>query len=175
MIEVLIAMVVIAIGLLGMAQLQARLQASDIDAYQRALALSVVEDISSRLAANRGAAAAYLVAPDSPLGVGMTCPTNLAARSGIDLHEWCRSLQGISEMEGSTRVGAMTGARGCIEQVADGEYLISVTWQGMGPVVAPPDSVACAQGLYDEAGDTQCENDLCRRFLTTVVRIADLD
>jgi len=54
------------------------------------------------------------------------------------------------------------------------EYLITVAWQGMAPIQAPPDSVPCGETLYDGPAGSPCVNDLCRRVVTTVVRISDL-
>lgn len=175
MIEVLVAMIVIAVGLLGLARLQTGLQGADVDAYQRAQALSLIEDISSRIALNRGDAAAYLIAPASPTGFGASCGATLDTRAKIDLNQWCNALEGASEIEGTTKRGAMIGARGCVEAGAAGEYVITVTWQGLRPVAAPPASVGCAQGLYDAGGTSGCVGDLCRRYLSTVVRIANLE
>ena len=53
------------------------------------------------------------------------------------------------------------------------EYLITVAWQGLAPISAPPASVTCGQNSYNTAG-TPCVNDLCRRVVTTVVRIPTL-
>jgi type IV pilus assembly protein PilV len=39
---------------------------------------------------------------------------------------------------------------------------------------APPNSVACGATLYDGAAGTPCVGDLCRRVVTTLVRIATL-
>ncbi|MOA38717.1 hypothetical protein D3C78_1604290 [compost metagenome] len=68
----------------------------------------------------------------------------------------------------------MVGARGCVESLGSGEYLITVAWQGMGPISAPPASVACGAGQYNGGTGSACSNDLCRRVVTTIVRIADL-
>jgi type IV pilus assembly protein PilV len=44
----------------------------------------------------------------------------------------------------------------------------------MVPLVAPPASVPCGANAYNTGGSTGCVNDLCRRYVTTVVRIAPL-
>jgi type IV pilus assembly protein PilV len=81
-------------------------------------------------------------------------------------------LQGAGELRGASNVGAMIGARGCVLQLPDDEYLLTVTWQGMTPLSAPPASVDCAQGQYDDGA--ACTADRCRRAVTTVVRVASL-
>jgi type IV pilus assembly protein PilV len=66
----------------------------------------------------------------------------------------------------------MIGGRGCVQLAADGDYLVTVAWQGLTPLSAPAASVTCGAGSYNNA--TTCTNDQCRRVVTTVVRIASL-
>ena len=70
MIEVLITLVITVVGLWGMAAVQSRLQLAEVESYQRAQALILLDDMSSRMATNRTAAASYAIAADRPLGVG---------------------------------------------------------------------------------------------------------
>ena len=172
MIEVLVTIVIIAIGLLGLAGLQSRLQVSEMEAYQRSQALILLNDIASRIAANRNNAASYVTGATTPLGSDMTCPTTTTTTLQRDQNEWCNALQGASETSGTSKVGVMVGARGCVESLGSGEYLVTVAWQGLTPISAPPAGVACGKDQYD--GGTVCVNDLCRRTVTTIVRIADL-
>ena len=169
LIEVLVTIIILTIGLLGLAGLQSRLQASEMEAYQRSQALILLQDMASRIAANRKNAATYATA--TPLGGTDACPASGGTRQQDDAAEWCRALQGASETSGGTRVGAMVGGRGCVEALADGSsYLVTVAWQGLTPISAP--APTCGQGLYN--GGTACTNDRCRRVITTVVRIGDL-
>ena len=174
LLEVLITIVILTFGLLALAKLQGRLQLSEMEAYQRAQALILLNDMASRIANNRHQASNYVTGTNNPLGTGMTCPTTVATRQQSDFNEWCNALQGAGEMSGSSKLGAMIGARGCIESLGSSEYLITVTWQGLAPISAPPSSVACAKDLYDGGTGTACVNDLCRRAVTTIVRIATL-
>ncbi|MDV7210386.1 type IV pilus modification protein PilV [Azotobacter beijerinckii] len=177
LIEVLVTVLILSIGLLGMAGLQVRLQQSEMEAYQRAQALLLLSDMANRIAANRNAANAYRTEPGSSIGVDSDCgsSTGTESRAEIDLREWCDALQGAAETTGSnaSKVGAMLGGRGCVESPpGSNEYLITVAWQGSGPISAPPASVACGADEYD--GGSACADDLCRRVVTTIVRIADL-
>jgi type IV pilus assembly protein PilV len=173
LVEVLVTMVILAIGLLGLVGLQARLQILQSESYQRAQALMLLKDMTGRIANNRNAAAAYVTGPASPVGVGMSCPANVSTRQSADLGEWCNLLQGASEETTSgSQVGAMVGGRGCVEDLGNGLYLVTVAWQGLAPISAPPAGVACAAGEYD--GGTVCVGDLCRRVVTSVVQIASL-
>lgn len=173
LIEVLITMVILAIGLLGLAGLQARLKVLQIESYQRAQALMLLKDMSGRIANNRNNAATYVTA--NPLGIGAGCPAPGASRQSRDSAEWCTLLQGASEQsEAGNDVGAMVGARGCIDNLGGDQYLVTVAWQGLAPISAPPESVTCGLGEYDGGADSPCQDDLCRRVVTTIVRIATL-
>lgn len=174
LVEVLITTLILAIGLLGLAGLQARLKVLQIESYQRAQALMLLKDMSGRIANNRNNAAAYVTV--APLGVGAACGAiPLGTRRGRDAAEWCNLLQGASELSaGGNQVGAMVGARGCVEDLGSGQFLVTVAWQGLAPVSAPPETVACGAGSYDGGADSPCQDDLCRRVVTTIVRIATL-
>ena len=174
LIEVLIAMVILAIGLLGLVGLQGRLQVMQMESYQRAQALMLMQDMANRLVLNRGNAAAYAAAAPvaAPLGEGAACPVANTSRVERDTRDWCEALQGAAETMGGTNLGAMVGGRGCVESLGGDEYMITVAWQGLGPVAAPPATVTCGENLYD--GGSNCLNDLCRRVVTTIVRIATL-
>lgn len=177
MIEVLITIVILAFGLLGLVGLQTRLQVSEMEAYQRSQALILVEDMANRIATNRNAAANYVTDTDDPLGTGHSCSyTNSSTRQVQDSCEWSNALQGAGETTGvsNTRVGALIGGRGCVESVGSGEYLITVAWQGMGPLSVPPESISCGKDSYNGAVGSSCVSDRCRRVLTTIVRIATL-
>lgn len=179
LIEVLVTMVILAVGLLGAGGLQARLQLADMEAYQRSQALILVDDIASRIATNRANALAYVTGAVNPLGTGAACPTTVttSSRQQIDAAQWCNALQGAAEVTGAGKLGAMLGARGCVESLPNNEYLVTVAWQGLAPVSAPPASIACGANRYDGAigsASSNCTADRCRRVVTSVVRIAGL-
>ena len=173
MIEVLVTIVICIIGLWGLTTVQARLQMSEMESYQRSQALLLLDDMATRLELNRAAAASYVTGTTNPLGAGMTCPTTNTTLAQRDRAAWCDALQGAAETSGTSKVGSMLGARGCVEDLGSRQYLITVAWQGMAPISAPPSSVACGENAFDETG-TACVDDLCRRAITTVVRLADL-
>jgi type IV pilus assembly protein PilV len=173
LIEVLVTVVILAIGLLGLAKLQARMQASEMEAYQRAQALVLLNDMISRISTNRISAASYLT-DLTAVGAGMTCPTDVSTRQRADIKEWCDALQGAGEASGTDKVGAVVGGRGCIESLGNNEYLITVAWQGLTPLSAPPSSVGCGQGEYNGGTESDCVDDRCRRTVTATLSIGTL-
>jgi type IV pilus assembly protein PilV len=50
--------------------------------------------------------------------------------------------------------------------------MVTVAWQGLGAVSAPPNSVACGKDLYNDSAT--CAGDRCRRAVTSIVKIAPL-
>lgn len=173
MIEVLVTIVILAFGLLGLAGLHTRLQLSEMEAYQRSQALLLLDDMANRISTNHYAAASYVTGTDV-LGSGNPCTATLtnATRQVRDSCEWSNALLGAAEMSGTSQVGALIGGRGCVSDLGNGEYMITVAWQGNGPLSAPPASVTCGRSLYDSG--TRCTNDSCRRTVSTVVRTNSL-
>lgn len=180
MIEVLITIVIVAIGLGGLMQMQGRLQKSEVESYQRTQAVMLANDMANRISTNRANAAGYVIgAEDDPASMGAAAcpavpsPSTLAQR---DMAEWCNALKGAAEVQSATNVGALIGGRGCVyELLAEREYLVTVVWQGLTPISSP--TIICgkeAPNPFDGSADSGCENDLCRRSFTTVVRFGTL-
>ncbi|MDM0080871.1 prepilin-type N-terminal cleavage/methylation domain-containing protein [Variovorax sp. J31P179] len=171
LIEVLVTLLIVAFGLFGLVGLHARMQTTEMEAYQRSQALTLLDDMASRITTNRRAALSYVTG--SPLGAGAACPSATGTRQQIDAAEWCNALLGAGETSGTSKVGAVIGGRGCVESLGNDEYLVTVAWQGLVPLAAPSAGVACGKNQYDDA-NTRCKNDLCRRTVTTLVRIGKL-
>jgi type IV pilus assembly protein PilV len=180
MIEVLITIVILAIGLTGLLLMQTRLQKSEVEAYSRTQALMLANDMADKIAANRANAANYVIgAVDNPASVGggacpaVPDPSTLQQR---DTAEWCSTLKGAAEVQGGTNVGALIGGRGCVYAVDGGqEYVVTLVWQGLTPISSP--TIICgkeAPNPFDGSVESGCQNDLCRRSYTTVVRLGDL-
>lgn len=175
MIEILVTIVILTIGLLGLAGLQSKALTAQMESYQREQALILVKDMADRLEANRKNAASY-ISEISPLE---TCPDSVdspdatAAIADRDKYDWCRALLGGSESDASAnKVGAMIGAHGCITQVSAGgagipaQYLVTVAWQGLERTATSANS--CGEGLYGE-------NEALRRVIALPVTIANLN
>jgi len=171
LLEVLITLLIISFGLFGLAGLHSRLQTAEMEAYQRSQALTLLNDMASRIATNRRAAASYVTS--QPLGTDATCGAAVGTRQQIDSSEWCNALLGAAETAGASKTGAVIGGRGCVEDLGNNEYLVTVAWQGLVPISTPPAGVPCGKDKYDAAG-TNCQRDLCRRTVTTLVRIGTL-
>jgi type IV pilus assembly protein PilV len=176
LLEVLLTIVILAFGLLGLLGMQSRMSVAEVEAYQRAQAALLVADMADRMRASPFAVCSALVATDdqrnqcmavrlqsyvtsSPLGTGDTQPADCsgtAIGSARDECEWSNALKGAAETASGATVGAMAGARGCIEQqqapdpsagvCTPGIYRVSAVWQGLNPTGVP--SIACGTGYY---------------------------
>jgi type IV pilus assembly protein PilV len=176
--EVLVALIIILLGLLGLAGLQARAQQAEVESYQRAQALVVLQDIVDRINANRATAPCFAVTTSSGkpylgstgadhVGTVSCTATGTAADApatqSIDALD--AALQGVAEATSAGNVGAMTGARACIAldpgavaPPTPDTYTVAVAWQGMTDTVAPSvpagsstglaNAVACGTNLY---------------------------
>lgn len=81
MIEVLVSLVILLVGLLGLAGLMAQGERSEMESYQRAQALMLLQDIADRINTNRKAAMCYPFTSSTAasaaapyLGTGSTLP-----------------------------------------------------------------------------------------------------
>lgn len=162
MLEVLIAIVISVIGILGMINLQARTYQAEAETYQRSQALVIIKDISARLSSNRTQAASY-VRDGIGAGEPQAC-TAVVATAERDLCEIANHLRGTGEIATSSLVGPMGRARACITASGD-TYVIAVVWAGIVPTAAPANG--CEAGAYGDEG--------LRRAVTSVVVIAHLD
>lgn len=169
MLEVLITMVILAFGLLGLVNLQIKLQMNEVESYQRGQALMLLNDMAARLRAH---SLNPLVADDlarleahatgtSWLGVdGTGCTGKPAGTPLVDCSAWDTLLKGAAIDQGGAGKGAMAGARGCVTQVQAADFgfgvcrppifRVSVSWQGLYESATPADD--CAAGQYGAEG-----------------------
>lgn len=153
LIEVLISLVVIAIGLLGLAALQGKSQNAEMESYQRSQALILLHDMTARLRANREHASNYV----AEVGYGgnfsdtSSCSDASKPTATQDLSCWHLSLLGASEQIGTSRVGALIGGHGCITG-GPSAFQITIAWQGLSESgisnTDPRKNNLCGQGNY---------------------------
>lgn len=168
MVEVLITIVILTVGLLGVAGLQARMQLAEVESYHRSHAIVLLQDMVARINSNRRNAMNYVTG--TPVGTGNAIQNCLGLTgANLDLCHWNNALLGAAETSsGGQQVGAMIGARGCISNVTatmPREFTLAVVWQGVTPTAAPTATV-CGQGLYG--------NEQTRRALVARIKIGCL-
>ena len=186
MLEVLVSIFIMTLGLLGMAALQVRAQQAELESYQRAQGMILVNDMVDRINANRRAAGCYKFTTSTSTGApyagsGGSAPvcgafgtTETRARADTDLTEWHNTLNGAAEQLGSNQVGAMIGARGCVSAdttTTPNVYRVSVAWQGMVKSRDPElvdAAYTCGKGQYGS-------DESLRRIISVTIPIACLN
>lgn len=165
LIEVLITLVIFAIGLLSVAGLQTISKKANYDALQRTTATLLAHDIIERMRANPRQLAEYIREPGSEIG-GATLATpsplcsaatcNEVQLGRFDLWEWERALDGAAELVGTDLTGGLVAPTACIEGPFGGVagiYTIAIAWRGI-TELSNPIIHACGAdtGLYTEEG-----------------------
>ncbi|MBV1883158.1 MAG: type IV pilus modification protein PilV [Pseudomonadales bacterium] len=184
LIEILVTVLIMALGILGGLSLQGKMQQSGYEAYQRTQALMLLEDIVNRLNTNRASAPCYMFTFDTTTGVpylgsvggghlgSPTCSgfgdANTQALAMADMQEWNLLMQGTNEIDSSgVAVGGIVDARGCIsldDSTIPQTYIVSIAWQGLNETVVP--SINCGNNLYGD--ETR------RRVVSTSIQFASL-
>ena len=178
MIEVLVSLVIAVFGLLGLVGIQAFAHQAELESYQRAQALLLMNDMVERVNANRRSASCYAFTTGAggtpyfgtdysgtPTCVGTALNTQTRNLAESDMKEWDLALKGSAEKASGASVGAMVGARGCVSfDSATQVFTVVVSWQGMTETFSPV--VNCGNGLYG--------TEPRRRSVWTTFRIANL-
>ena len=179
LVEILVSLLIMTLGLLGLAVLHVRVQQASAEAYDRAQALILLDAMVSRINANRYTApcyvitgtsgAPYLGAVDAGYAGAITCSgygdpgTQQVAVN--DLTDWDSILRGTAEQLGAANAGGALNARGCISfDAPTNTYTVAVAWQGLAEGNTP--SNACGANRY--GSETR------RRAVWTTLKIATL-
>lgn len=165
LIEVLIAVIILAIGLLGIAGLQVTSKRTSFEALQRVTAVMLAQDVIERMRANKGQLAAYIAAADVTGGLGVpgtNCTSAACTTAQIvtyDLYQWQQAIVGAAETKTSGGVTTNTGGlilpTGCITNTTGttGEVTIAIAWRGL-TKLSNPGINACGSGStnYHDTG-----------------------
>jgi type IV pilus assembly protein PilV len=140
LLEVAVSVLVISIGVLGLAGLQIAAKRAGYEALQRTTASALANDIIERMrgnptqldsynGANVGAVTNITDASGQNCAAGCTAE-ELAAR---DLWEWEQAITGATEVadpnDAAVAVGGLVQATGCIA-VVDGTVEVTISWEG---------------------------------------------
>ena len=174
MIEVLVAVFVLAVGMLGTASLQLTSKRSSMEAKSRTMATMVAQGFVERMRMNPRQLATYTNAGAGRVLTGATfaavdCSvacTDIEMAS-LDLFELEQALIGAAEEIGGTFVGGISEPRACINgpDGGSGTYTVVIAWRGLTRLSDPAGTHTCGQGsgVYDTADGAQA--DVYRRVL----------
>lgn len=168
LIEVMVAVFVLAIGMLGMAALMTSSKQAGYEAVQRGTAVALAQDMIGRIRNNPeslskydgqivGSGAASAKVCDSSTACGLNDLVN------FDLYNWEQALMGAGETntEGAN-AGGLVNPTGCITVQMDpnptkvaGTVTVAIAWRGL-QVLSNPTISTCGEGagLYGD-GDSQ--------------------
>ncbi len=183
--EVMVAVFVLAVGIVSVAGLQFTAKRGNFEAIQRSTATQLANDMVERMRANSTMLMTYngngggvtltgttITSPPDCLSAACT-PQQLA---NFDMSEFERALAGVAEQSGGNNVGGLTLPMACITgpaplpgpNPAPGNYTIAIVWRGLSRMTSPAAVSACGfdPGVitqYDDA-DTGAQ-DVYRRVL----------
>lgn len=158
LVEVLFAIFILSVGVLGIFALQMFAKQNNYDAIQRTTAANLATNIIERMRMNAAARSQYIqsaepvptnsVLPTASCLPGTPCtPPQVAQR---DLLAWYALIEGVTELNSNgTNSGGLLAPSACITSTGVNQYRIVITWRGRtalsNPTVSPCGS---GTGLY---------------------------
>ena len=182
MVEVMVTVVVMTFGLLGVAGLVSRSFVTETEAVQRTQASMLLQDMASRIEANRAQVAAYVTGDNGltgyptneypPTGAVIAC-NGAATIADRDRCDWGQLMAGSEERIAGDNAGVLIGAIGCVYELDafNRVYAIAISWMAASPGAAP---------LIDPnfpptgCGRDRFGNENQRRVMVTMLRIGNL-
>jgi type IV pilus assembly protein PilV len=163
LVEVMIALFILAVGILGIMGLQIFAKQSNYDAIQRTTAAALVTDIAERMRINNSvledyASKAEPVASDAAMPTSCStvvasgnsgCTANQVATRDIEM--WYSLISGVAEIndDNTTRSGGLVAPSACIVKDPNGtgavnQYRIAIAWRGR-TALSNPASSPCGE------------------------------
>lgn len=156
LLEVMITILIVSVGLLGLAGLHSRSLVAETEAGGRGQALALIQDLAQRIEANQVGAKAAISSTLTLTNIGCGYACSTGSQFDTDLCEWDTAIANAK---------SLSGACGCIETIgANNEFLLSLAWRGRDNGFAPTAAQTCGS-------DTITAN---RRVVSTRVRIPSL-
>jgi type IV pilus assembly protein PilV len=178
--EVMVALFVLSVGILGIISLQLFAQQNNYDAIQRTTAAVLASSIVERMRINRAGINGYpgVAEPVPDTDFPNTCssppgctPAQLAAH---DLQEWYSLISGATESSAADEfTGGLAAPSACIRRDPAGtggtagatEYRIAIAWRGRSAISDPTLDVCGTGAIPPLYGD---DNEFRRIFVLDV-------
>ncbi|WP_419834790.1 type IV pilus modification protein PilV [Endozoicomonas atrinae] len=166
MIEVLVAMIIISVGLLGIAGLVVESRKNIVEVQQRSIALQLAEDLLARINANNSGLASYngtiTAAPAQPGTLCNAANSNCtpAQTAAFDLWQWGSALYGNEvQTAANTNAGGLISPLACIN-INNTDVTLTIVWRGK--FTRPDTRPAVTCGDADTDYRSAVDNDLRR-------------
>ncbi|WP_158100494.1 type IV pilus modification protein PilV [Neiella marina] len=147
LIEILVAVVVLGIGVLGALALQGTAKRGNLEAFQRTQAVLIARDLAERMVSNRTAdldsyqgtyTGSTVTTFSDCLGLDSCTPEQMVS---WDLYQFDQAIKGGSEVRGDRDTGALINAEGCVSHTA-GLIQIVLVWKGVRLGATPVSPIA---------------------------------
>jgi len=174
LIEVLVSVVIIAVGLLGIATLQLMSKRSNFEAVERTLATQLANDIIERMRSDSKELDTYAGTATSPVPAltgdsappAKNCtranPCDPEELATFDLYEWDQAIAGAAETAAGAKTGGLALPTACLTTTVaaggdkSGQYTVTIVWRGPTELSDPqnPTIPAPATDPYDCGRDS---------------------
>ena len=122
LLEVMVALLIFSIGLLGLAGLQGSSLQNNKTADLRSIAVIDAHDMAERIRANRrGASGDYDAIGTGIPAPGTNCITTAACTTAAQIEAW-------DNYEWQTNLSTLPSGRGTVTRQANGSFIITVMW-----------------------------------------------
>ncbi|ABV35809.1 type IV pilus modification protein PilV [Shewanella sediminis HAW-EB3] len=147
LIEVMVALVILVVGLVGVFNLHIVAKRGSFESFQQTQASYYASDIINRMKLNRGQLANYA---GNYTGVP-TIPSKACTGAAIcspsqtvtwDLYEWRASFVGQAEKVGTTNVGGLDTPTGCVT-INGNNVTVVMAWKGIRSISDAGEAGSC--------------------------------
>ncbi|NND67941.1 MAG: type IV pilus modification protein PilV [Halioglobus sp.] len=155
LVEVTVAILVLSIGVLGLAGMQVTAKRTSHEAVQRSVATGLASEILERMRANPGGLDNYATAGVGqavralPAAPALDCTAACTAEELVlwDLWEWERAMNGATTLRDGEAAGGLVNPVGCVT-VVDRLVTVEIAWQGFAALSYETPGTGCGAGLY---------------------------
>lgn len=164
LIEVMVAMAVLGIGVLGFAGLQARALQTTGDSYYRSQAMAIAQDLAERVRLNRGGLSTYVTTSDWPTTMPVTSNLSICIATSTSSTLACDAATmaafDMNEMRyraATMLPGGLVNMRQCptgATATTTPLNCVMVSWDGDLPTAGSAGQCVNADGLYN--GSPNC-------------------
>ncbi|ABV86414.1 type IV pilus modification protein PilV [Shewanella pealeana] len=176
LIEVLVALVILTVGLIGVFNLHVISKRGSFESFQQTQAAYLANDIISRIKLNRSQLTSYAGTYSGTLSIpGKRCDVSVGQPIDTcntfetrlwDLYQLDQQVLGYSEVLDGKKVGGLDNATACIEAKDSGEVTVVLSWRGMNKVnKAGPLQPVFVRGC----GESKNKNQRRFYFINTVI------
>lgn len=158
LIEVLVAVLVLATGILGLVSMQLNAKRTGNEAVQRVTAVYLAQGLAEKMRMNNGQLSAYVLdwsQGDTVPAAGTDCDAAVctaAELAAYDVNQWITELQGAGEVRtvagSNINTGGLLDPSACVTNNA-GMVTVAIAWKGF-RAMTNPSSTTCGadSGLY---------------------------